>query len=287
MGPCKPSTGRAETLRRLFLPPERPIPHCLRPWLEQVFPGIDLAAVHFHDGLPDVVNLARLGGRPPAAITLPALGGVRDIRIYFRDGPPDPRTPAGLRLIAHEMVHVRQYRAWAGGRGLGFARAFMLPYLLGAARHGYRDHPLERGAWRFDGEVAECLSRVRLPCSGAADDPRPEPVGLEEWRARCGHVVFRGTATGLPDLLWQCTPGLERWWRWSGRVRRAGIWTAVPATLMTSAAMIYFGTAVAAVTLVTISIAIVWPVIKLFGTAAAGVAAAIGRVASALGRPFR
>src|ERR1044071_5946087 len=54
--------------------------------------------------------------------------------IYLRAGwcPLDPHDPAKMRLLRHELAHIRQFRA----------NPFLFPirYLLDLARHGYRNH---------------------------------------------------------------------------------------------------------------------------------------------------
>jgi len=49
-------------------------------------------------------------------------------------------------LLDHELVHVRQYRAWGP--------LFIPVYLALAVPFGYRRHPLERAAMRAAGETS-------------------------------------------------------------------------------------------------------------------------------------
>ena len=64
------------------------------------------------------------------------LGG----RVLFREGHYSPDTKRGLALIAHESLHVEQWR------DLGVVR-FLYQYLRGLLASGFRHdaHPLERG----------------------------------------------------------------------------------------------------------------------------------------------
>lgn len=59
--------------------------------------------------------------------------------VAFRSGRYDPSTARGLALIAHECVHVRQYRE------MGYLR-FLVSYLRGAlaVRFVHERHPLEQ-----------------------------------------------------------------------------------------------------------------------------------------------
>lgn len=58
--------------------------------------------------------------------------------VAFRAGLYDPTTPHGLALIAHECIHVRQYRQ------MGFL-PFLIAYARGAvaSRFVHNNHPLE------------------------------------------------------------------------------------------------------------------------------------------------
>lgn len=196
-----------------FFPPEREVPECVREWLEELFPDLDLDRVHVHEGLPPLMRISS-----PVAITLPGAGGVTDIHVYIRDGLPDACScdeETGLALYAHELVHVQQYVDYAGGYGLGLFRAFLYVYLLCALRHSsqdFEDNPLEGEAFDFGGDVEDCCSDDRQPCDCSGDEPVLDPEGLENWREHCGHLQFRETDIGFFEHVWGCTPGLERWW---------------------------------------------------------------------------
>ncbi len=84
--------------------------------------------------------------------------------IFFRRGAFDPASPAGRRLIAHELAHVAQQRAGrvaAGGRGLAVRPA---------------DDPLER-----ETEAAAPLpaGRWRLAPARPVVRPRPGPLAVQ------------------------------------------------------------------------------------------------------------
>jgi hypothetical protein len=78
--------------------------------------------------------LARLGG-PAAAVTLG-----RTIVL-------GPGVPASPRLVAHELAHVRQWRA---------DRLFPLRYAVETLRRGYRDNRYERAARAAEGAPPPC-----------------------------------------------------------------------------------------------------------------------------------
>lgn len=69
-------------------------------------------------------------------------------RVLFRDGAYRTADPRGLALIAHEAVHVRQYRE------MGWVR-FLLRYGVGAVRVGFRHnaHALEQEPLRVQAQV--------------------------------------------------------------------------------------------------------------------------------------
>lgn len=77
--------------------------------------------------------------------------------VHFAQSQYDPRTPEGLSLIAHEMLHVRQQRE------LGWLR-FLARYVWALRRAQYRgsrnaQHPMERPAYALGQEVLEALQR--------------------------------------------------------------------------------------------------------------------------------
>jgi hypothetical protein len=76
----------------------------------------------------------------------------RGHRVYVRPHACRFDTPEGLALLAHELVHVGQYR-----RGATWL-AFLLSYL----RHGYENSPLEREARATARRVLEA-ARARPP----------------------------------------------------------------------------------------------------------------------------
>ena len=63
----------------------------------------------------------------------------RTIHVRDRGEAFEPLKPYWLELVLHELVHVAQVSRLGD---VGFPAS----YLLGLARHGYQDHPLEREA---------------------------------------------------------------------------------------------------------------------------------------------
>ena len=99
--------------------------------LAPLIPGQDLAAARLHEGHVPWYLPSRF-----VAIT-------RGNRVYFRPGACRTDTADGLALLAHELVHVGQYR-----RG-----ATWLDFLLSYVRHGYRNSPLEIQARQAAGRI--------------------------------------------------------------------------------------------------------------------------------------
>lgn len=108
-------------------------------------PEQDLDAARLHEGHVPWYLPARF-----VAIT-------RGNRIYFRPGACRTDTADGLALLAHELVHVGQYR-----RG-----ATWLDFLLSYVRHGYRNSPLEIQARRTQERFRRDLLSGRQPLDSA------------------------------------------------------------------------------------------------------------------------
>ena len=80
---------------------------------------------------PEVLDSARLyDGRVPWWLWRAMAGVTIDNRIYLRPGHYVPETAKGVRLLAHELEHVRQYRS-----GMNIFK-----YLWKSLR-GYRQNP--------------------------------------------------------------------------------------------------------------------------------------------------
>lgn len=94
-------------------------------------PEQDLARARLYDG--------RVPWYLPGRFTAITRGS----RVYFRPGACRTDTAQGLALLAHELVHVGQYR-------LG---ATWLTFLLSYLRHGYWSSPLEKEARAIANEV--------------------------------------------------------------------------------------------------------------------------------------
>ncbi|MBP6821214.1 MAG: DUF4157 domain-containing protein [Acidobacteria bacterium] len=77
-----------------------PLPLEVQQLLAPFFPGFDLSRVRIFEGIPRYVSIA--------AAAEP-IGYTDRNRIYFAPGAYRIDTPEGLALIAHEVVHCRQY----------------------------------------------------------------------------------------------------------------------------------------------------------------------------------
>lgn len=75
--------------------PGRPLEPGLRRQMEAQF-GVDFASVRVHEG--------------PAAQSIGALAFTLGEELHFAPGQYDPASPAGLKLISHELAHVVQQR---------------------------------------------------------------------------------------------------------------------------------------------------------------------------------
>ena len=120
----------------------------LRARLEKYFPGLDLKAVRLHRGVPRYVR-----GRPA--------GYVNQHRIYLAAEGGDAAEAEFLALLAHELVHVRQYRDLGAWR---FRWAYLREYLAGRLlKQGhaaaYRNISFERAAREVEERVRRDFTR--------------------------------------------------------------------------------------------------------------------------------
>lgn len=111
----------------------------LRPW----FPDLDFRRVHLvHSGLMSwfVRNVLRQG-----AMTISPF-------IFFGKHQYDPDSPRSLALLAHELLHIQQYKE------LGHLR-FIYTYMRDRIRAGEyrRDLPLEAGPYDLQAQVRASL----------------------------------------------------------------------------------------------------------------------------------
>jgi hypothetical protein len=220
---CRWALNSVRRLWEFFFGRRHNIEPCLRPWLQQLFPGMNLNRVRFHIGLPDVIRLASwFQGGGINAIVLPTVFGFRGINVYY-DKPYDPcncdceeHSAEGLGLVAHEMVHVRQYMDVAGGYGVSMARGFLLPYLsclIGQGGGPDDGNPFEDEAYEFDREVSSCCcagDASRKPCDCSGDPPEPDAAGLARWTQNCGHISMASSDLPTWAYLFGCAPGLDR-----------------------------------------------------------------------------
>jgi hypothetical protein len=133
-------------------PRGEPLPPLLRARLLHYFPGLDLAAIRLHNGVPRYVR-----GRPR---------GYADryrVYVYLASGWQDEADPELLALLAHELVHVQQYRelgTWT------FRWAYLQEYLAGRLRGlghdaAYRNISFERAARVMEERVRRDFTRRR------------------------------------------------------------------------------------------------------------------------------
>jgi hypothetical protein len=128
-----------------------PLPPLLRARLARYFPGLDLDTVRLHEGVPRYVR-----GRPR--------GYVNRHRVYLASGWQDGADEEVLALLAHELVHVRQYRDLGAWR---FRWAYLREYLSGRlVRLGhdaaYRNISFERVAREVEERVRRDFTRRPL-----------------------------------------------------------------------------------------------------------------------------
>jgi hypothetical protein len=117
----------------------RPLSLQERQALAPYIPMIDLESSRLHEGsVPFYLS------RRYHAIA-------RGTHIYFRVGAYDASSPRGLALLAHELVHVGQYR-----QGMTW-----LSYLW-STRRGYSKSPYEREAVAIQMRFLEDLGAGRL-----------------------------------------------------------------------------------------------------------------------------
>src|ERR1700743_1647047 len=108
----------------------RPLTQTEKEHLRAYIPEVDLENARLHDG-----NVPWYLWKQFRAIT-------RGNHIYCRPGAYDARSPAGLALLAHELVHVGQYR-----EGMTW-----LTYLLSTVL-GYRRSKYELPAFALQRQV--------------------------------------------------------------------------------------------------------------------------------------
>ena len=125
-----------------------PLSPLLRTKLAIYFPGLDLDAIRLYRGVPRYVR-----GRPA--------GYVDRHRIYLAAGCENDADAETLALLAHELVHVRQYRELGAWR---FRWAYLREYLAGRLAHlghegAYRNISFERAAREVEERVRRDLNR--------------------------------------------------------------------------------------------------------------------------------
>jgi hypothetical protein len=115
-------------------------------------------AAHF---APDVLDAARvIDGRVPFWLRPDMLGVTLGPRIYLRAGAYDPGSARGVELLAHELVHVRQYRD-----GMTVWR------YLWASRRGYRRNPYETEAYAVAAQLIASTERASASATSMPSTP--------------------------------------------------------------------------------------------------------------------
>jgi hypothetical protein len=125
-----------------------PLSPLLRARLAPYFPGLDFETVRLHEGVPRYVR-----GRPR--------GYVNRHRVYLASGWAGGADAEFLALLAHELVHVGQYRDLGAWR---FRWAYLREYLagrLGGLGHdaAYRNISFERAAREVEERVRRDFAR--------------------------------------------------------------------------------------------------------------------------------
>ncbi len=102
----------------------------------------------------DVLASARvIDGKVPRWLRPDMCGVTLGSRIHFRRGAYDANTADGIELLAHELVHVRQ-----------FSEGMTVAAYVWACRRGYRRNPFEVQAY-------ELAARIRAELESLS--PRP------------------------------------------------------------------------------------------------------------------
>jgi hypothetical protein len=120
----------------------------LRARLARYFPGLDLDSVRLHRGVPRYVR-----GRPA--------GYVNRHRIYLAADWTEFADADALALLAHELVHVEQYRQLGAWR---FRWDYLREYWSGRFRNlghnaAYREISFERAARQMEDRVRSDFAR--------------------------------------------------------------------------------------------------------------------------------
>jgi hypothetical protein len=121
-------------------------PPCVRAFLAQLYPNVNIDGIRFYEGVPFYTF-------PRGAITIGP-------NIYFREGRYDPCSCQGIALLAHELYHIHQ---GADGFGFWFLRPYYVKYVWFLLRSGFksdRRHRLEEPAYDLQDRIVECCDRV-------------------------------------------------------------------------------------------------------------------------------
>lgn len=129
-----------------------PLSPLLQARLARYFPGLNLEEIRVHEGVPRYVR-----GQPR--------GYVNRHRVYLASRWQDDTEAELLALLAHELVHVRQYRDIGAWR---FRLAYLREYLAGRLRRqghdaAYRNISFERAAREVEERVRRDFSQPPVP----------------------------------------------------------------------------------------------------------------------------
>ncbi len=131
-----------------------PLPLEVQQLLAPFFPGLELSRVRIHEGIPRYISV--LAAAEP-------IGYTDGWKIYFAAGFYRIDTPEGLALIAHELVHCRQYHELGAWR---FRAKYLAAYFQNRrdgldAKAAYAQIPFEIEARAIERQVLSMLFQLQ------------------------------------------------------------------------------------------------------------------------------
>ncbi len=201
----------ARNFMRLILPQKIEKTEEIKEILRIVYPGHPdkkWESVTFYYGLPWIMYFAGT-----EASTQPATYHYDEINIYFRKDIWNAKSYYSLGVIVHECYHAIQYQQCFGGYGLGYFKAFLIPYLSRYFTNGRRrEHFLERPAYDKEAVFAECCQKIKA-LSGRQDNSMPDdfyPEFIENLKINCPEIQKTPEKIKYWKLLWMSSPGPMR-----------------------------------------------------------------------------